>query len=172
MTAALQNPNLILSGSSLILAIFSLAVGIIAIIKIGKLKKDNEALFSGKNGTSLEDEIIKQTKDLKELDKEIQELFEISNSIHNVAQKGIHKVGLVRFNPFKEIGGDQSFALALLNGKKTGVVLSSLHTREGTRVYAKPVDQGKSKKYQLTEEEMKAISNASLLELPMKKEIN
>jgi len=172
MIAVFQNSDLILSGASLTIAILGLIVGIIAIVKIGRLKKINESLFSGKNGTSLEDEIIKQTKDLKELDKEIQELFEISNSIHKVAHKGIHKIGLIRFNPFKDIGGDQSFALALLNGKNSGVVLSSLHTREGTRIYAKPVEQGKSKKYQLTDEEIKAISNTSILEPILKKEIN
>ena len=71
----------------------------------------------------------------------------------------IQKVGIVRFNPFREIGGDQSFAIALLDGQDNGIVLTSLYSREGNRVYAKPVERGKSK-YQLSEEEKKAIEKA------------
>ncbi|NTV41155.1 MAG: DUF4446 family protein, partial [Candidatus Moranbacteria bacterium] len=87
----------------------------------------------------------------------------ISNRIHSLALKSIHKVGIVRFNPFKDIGGDQSFALALLDGKDCGIVISSLHTREGTRIYSKPVIKGISEKYTLTEEEKNAIKEATVL---------
>jgi len=73
----------------------------------------------------------------------------------------LHKVAVVRFNPFKELGGNQSFAIALLDGNKSGIVISSLHTREGTRVYSKPILEGKSEKYALTEEEKNAINIAS-----------
>ncbi|HBL52024.1 MAG: hypothetical protein A3D24_03645 [Candidatus Blackburnbacteria bacterium RIFCSPHIGHO2_02_FULL_39_13] len=72
---------------------------------------------------------------------------------------GVQRVGLVRFNPFSETGGDQSFALALLNGKDNGVVLLSLHGREGTRVYVKPVKEGEST-YELSKEERQAIEEA------------
>src|SRR3989344_5821662 len=72
---------------------------------------------------------------------------------------GVQRVGLVRFNPFSETGGDQSFALALLNGKDNGVVLLSLHGREGTRVYVKPVKDGEST-YELSKEERQAIEEA------------
>ena len=95
------------------------------------------------------------------MDLEIQELFEISNKIHDLSFKSLHNVGLIRFNPFKDIGGDQSFSLALLDGKKSGVVISSLHTREGARLYVKPVSRGNSEKYPLTEEEKQAIKIAS-----------
>ena len=116
-----------------------------------------EILFSGKDATNLESILFEHSKELKLLDKEIQELFEISNRIHSLALRSVHKVGIVRFNPFKDIGGDQSFALALLDGKDSGLVISSLHTREGTRIYSKPVSKGIAEKYTLTEEEEKAI---------------
>jgi len=70
------------------------------------------------------------------------------------------KFGLIRFNPFAETGGDQSFCLALLDGKKNGLVISSLHSRETTRIYAKPVKSGKKVGYALSEEEEKAVSQA------------
>jgi len=71
----------------------------------------------------------------------------------------VQKVGLVRFNPFKEIGGDHSFSLALLDGKDTGVVVTGLHTRERTRVYMKAIKAGKSE-HELSEDERKALIKA------------
>jgi hypothetical protein len=66
----------------------------------------------------------------------------------------------MRFNPFKEVGGNQSYAVALLNGKNSGVVFSSLHTREGTRAYAKPVKNGSADGFPFTEEEKAVIHEA------------
>ena len=75
----------------------------------------------------------------------------------------IQKIGLVRFNPFKDTGGDQSFILALVDAENTGVVISSLHTRTGTRWYAKGVVAGKGVEYELSDDEQKALKGARLL---------
>lgn len=150
----------IISASGAFLALVALIFVIIALVKIRKTKKNMEILFSGKQAKDLESILLAQTKEICQLDKEIQELFEISNEIHSLAQKSLHKTGVIRFNPFKDIGGDQSFALALLDGKNSGVVISSLHTREGTRIYSKPITKGESEKYTLTEEEKQAIRTA------------
>jgi hypothetical protein len=72
----------------------------------------------------------------------------------------LQKVGFVRFNPFAATGGDQSFSLALLDRKNNGLVLSSLHSRESTRLYAKTLKRGKSIDYELSKEEQKAIEHA------------
>ena len=72
----------------------------------------------------------------------------------------IQKVGLLRFNPFKDTGGDQSFILSLVNGKDTGVIISGLYSRSGTRWYAKRVIEGKSTDHELSEEEKKALKEA------------
>ena len=119
-----------------------------------------EKLFSGKDAQSLEEVILTNSTEIKALDKEIQQLFEISNKLHQLSLKSIRKFEIVRFNPFKDIGGDQSFAIALLDGKNSGLIISSLHTREGTRVYAKPIIKGGSEKYSLTEEEKSALKLA------------
>jgi len=134
-------------------------------IRLGRIKKQNETFFSGTKAKSLEEIILEQAKNLKVLDKDIQELYGISNQINVLAFKSLHKTGVVRFNPFKEIGGDQSFSIALLNGKNNGLVLSSLHTREGTRVYSKTITGGKSEKHPLTEEEEQAIKIAMANEM-------
>lgn len=94
----------------------------------------------------------KNTNDLSQLAKEIRELDEEA-TVH------VQKVGLIRFNPFNELGGDHSFALALLDGKETGVILTGLHTRERTRVYIKRIKRGRSK-YALSSEEKKALEKA------------
>ncbi|MFC1645101.1 DUF4446 family protein [Patescibacteria group bacterium] len=139
------------------LFIASAILNIITLKKVSKINIQSKEFFSGKNGKNLEEVINSHKKRLDGIDAEIQELFEASNKIHKLSFKGIHKVGLIRFNPFKDLGGDQSFAIALLNGHDSGVVISSLHTREGTRIYGKSVKQGKSEKHTLTEEEIKAI---------------
>ena len=74
--------------------------------------------------------------------------------------QAISRVGLVRYNPFEETGGNQSFALALLDAEGNGWVLSSLHARAGTRVYAKAITGGRSDAG-LSEEETAAIRQAS-----------
>ncbi|MBI4084436.1 MAG: DUF4446 family protein [Candidatus Levybacteria bacterium] len=69
----------------------------------------------------------------------------------------IQKVGLLRFNPFKDTGGDQSFIIALVDAKDTGVVISGLYSRSGTRWYAKKVSMGKGVDHDLSEEEKEAL---------------
>ena len=73
----------------------------------------------------------------------------------------IQKIGLIRFNPFNDTGGDQSFILALVNQDDSGVVVSGLHTRNGTRWYAKKVEKGKGVEHELSEDEVKAIKSAT-----------
>lgn len=80
-------------------------------------------------------------------------------ALENKAKFHIQKVGLVRFNPYAETGGDQSFALALLDANDFGFVFLSLHSRGGTRFYIKPIKEGKSG-YELSKEEKKAIEEA------------
>lgn len=145
---------------AVLLALISLFFAVLSSFRLKKIKNDIETLFSGKGAQDLESILLNHTKEISDIDKEIQELFEISNKIHALTQRSIHKVGIIRFNPFKDIGGDQSFALALLDGKDSGLVISSLHTREGTRIYSKPITKGESEKYTLTDEEKSAIKSA------------
>lgn len=151
---------LYLSIFAIFLALIGLILAILANSRFKKINQDLEIIFAGKKAQDLEHVILSHSQEISALDKEIQELFEISNKIHNLALKSIHKIGIIRFNPFKDIGGDQSFAIALLDGKDTGLAISSLHTREGTRIYAKPVVKGESDKYTLTDEEKLAIKSA------------
>lgn len=99
---------------------------------------------------------ISRNKEFSNNSKEIKNLWlEVSN-IKEVSKLNIQKVGLVKFNPFDETGGDHSFSLALLDGNKNGIIITSLHTRERTRLYLKDVNNGKVK-LKLSNEEQKAL---------------
>lgn len=101
-------------------------------------------------------EILSQFKDLREnFEKICQEL----ENLKKENKFNVQKVGMIRFNPFREVGGNQSFSIALLDGNDSGVVITSLYTREENRVYGKPIKNGQSK-YLLSEEERKAIEQA------------
>lgn len=71
----------------------------------------------------------------------------------------VQKIGLVRFNPFRELGGDHSFSLAILDGSNSGVIITGLHTRDRTRIYMKDIKKGKAS-LELSSEEKKALLEA------------
>ena len=79
----------------------------------------------------------------------------------NKAQAFLQKFSLIRFNPFEDAGGDQSFVVTFMDAKNNGVVISSLHSRTGVRVYAKNVEDAKPVKHQFTKEEKEAVEKAA-----------
>jgi Protein of unknown function (DUF4446) len=86
-------------------------------------------------------------------------LAQLCQQLEREVNSGIRRVGLVRFSPFDDTAGDQSFALALLDADSTGVIVSSLHARTCTRVYAKSVTRGEPS-HELTVEEEDALNIA------------
>jgi hypothetical protein len=102
---------------------------------------------------------------LKESDlagKDIDYLKEYCGRIEKEGLLHIQKIGLIRFNPFKDTGGDQSFVLSLIDGNDNGALISGLYSRSGTRWYAKKVVNGKGVEHELTEEEKRALKEASI----------
>jgi hypothetical protein len=99
---------------------------------------------------------ISKDKDFSNNTKEIKNIWSEISNIKEASKLDIQKVGLVKFNPFSESGGDHSFSLALLDGNKNGIIITSLHARERTRLYIKEILSGKSK-IDLSKEEQKAL---------------
>lgn len=99
------------------------------------------------------------SKELQESKKEIEKNKEEIKKLKEEKKFFLQNIGIVRFNPFAEAGGNQSFSLAFLNGEADGIVITSLYTKEGNRTYGKPIKKGKSE-YSLSEEEEEAIKNA------------
>jgi hypothetical protein len=104
------------------------------------------------------------TKVLSDEEKNSLDIKSLTSRISNLEEDGrlhIQKVGITRFNPFKEVGGDHSFSLAILDAQDTGVIITSLHTRDRTRVYMKDLKKGKSGS-ELSEDERKALTAAKI----------
>jgi hypothetical protein len=112
-------------------------------------------------GDSLEHLLIEHMKSLEMTRREIKKVSAAHEYLEAMTTRSVQKIGLVRFNPFHDTGSNQSFSLALLDLYDNGVVISSIHGREGTRVYAKALQSGRSK-HKLSDEEQLAIEQARL----------
>ena len=108
------------------------------------------------NLITLLDKVVKQEKYNSEL---VSDLSSRLNAFIHQSVSDLQKVAVLRFNPFDETGGDHSFSLALLDGEDSGVVITGLHARDRTRVYAKKIVKGKSE-IELSKEESKVMHQA------------
>ena len=98
-------------------------------------------------------------KKVEKVEKENKEIIQYCEDLNKELAKTIRKVGIVRYNAFKDTGSDLSFALALLDENNSGVVLNGIYSREMSNIYAKPVEKGNSS-YTLSSEEAEAIRRA------------
>ncbi|MFA6183709.1 MAG: DUF4446 family protein [Parcubacteria group bacterium] len=149
-----------LLGGILFLAITLLILNIVLFLKFRKINKLSEIFFSGKNGKDLEEFVINQGKSIQKIEKDIKELFDGYEKIYNIAARGIQKIGVVRYNPFKEMGGNQSFSIAMMDSDNSGLIISTLATREGVRVFCKAIINGECADLPLIDEERRAIKIA------------
>lgn len=103
---------------------------------------------------------ISKNKEFSNNTTEIKNIWTEINDIKELSKSNIRHLGLVKFNPFNETGGEHSFSLALLDGNKNGIIITSLHTRERTRLYLKEVIKAKVK-IELSKEEQSALKLAN-----------
>lgn len=120
-------------------------------------------LTKGTSSNTLSSILDALLKDSAAAKKDIDFLMNRCDTIEKEGRVHIQKIGLLRFNPFKDTGGDQSFIIAFLNGENTGVVISGLYSRSGTRWYAKKIHAGVGVEHELSEEEKKAIKEAKVI---------
>ena len=137
--------------------------GMVSKTIVGKLTvSSNLTLSAPKNMFSRKKEIKTIEQAIEHIKKLEERIDLLSNDLTIEKEKNslaLRKMGLIRYNPFKDGGGDQSFSLALLEENDSGFVLTSIYTNEGVRIFAKPVLKGEST-YQLSEEERQAIKKA------------
>lgn len=124
-----------------------------------RLRRRLRRVLPGGEATSLDQVLEQQLQRIDTLGQRLDALNKLHHELERITQRTIQKVGVVRYNPFSDTGGDQSFAIALLDSEGSGVVISSLHSRTDTRVFAKPVQSGRSR-YPLSDEEQDAIRKA------------
>jgi len=128
-------------------------------IRMGRLERHYNAMTAGTDGGNLVAVLEEHVGQVRLASQRVQALDEAVHALEVDGCRHIQHLGILRFNPFRETGGDQSFTLALADGQGNGTVISTLHSRDLTRVYAKPLKAWQST-YQLTEEEQAAIKKA------------
>lgn len=143
-----------------LLALALLIWNLILTYYLVQTKSRFKKLTTGATGKNLE-QIIEKL--IERQDVGIKNTAQVSQDLITLQKRSIgffQKSALLRFNPFEDAGGDQSFVAALLDGNDNGFIISSLHSRSGTRVYAKEVKNGKSTTHSLTKEEKEALEKA------------
>lgn len=116
-------------------------------------------IFRGKKASNLENVLIDMGTFMDELDAAHRKIESRMEEMNRRVRRSIQGIETVRFNPFNDSGGNQSFATALLNEDGDGVVISSLYSRDKVSVYSKPV-RGHGSEFPLTREEQDALSKA------------
>ncbi len=121
------------------------------------LYKHYNNLLKGASSKTLKAVLEDLLKQVSATQKEVVYLNNRCDTIEKDGANHIQNIGLLRFNPFKDTGGNQSFILSLIDAKNTGVIISGLYSRSGTRWYAKKVIAGKGAEHELSDEEKKVL---------------
>jgi hypothetical protein len=149
--------NLVVVVSALTALILVLLVlALLQSIRLRRAVRAYRALVRGSGEGTLGDVLESHVARVEDVRARLEELDQRHADLQRVSQTSLQHIGLVRFNPFDDTGSDQSFAIALLDDRRDGLVISSLHGRNNTRVFAKPVEGGSSS-HTLSDEETQAI---------------
>lgn len=139
----------------LLLTIWLLLITIFLVWLFLKVRR----LIKGVNKGNLVEVINSLIEKENENTKDLKTVRDKLNVLKKDGLLHVQKLGLTKYNPFKEVGGDHSFSLTLLDGKGDGFVLTGLHTRDRTRIYLKDVKNGKAR-VELSTEERKSLGLA------------
>ncbi len=133
---------------------------IVNCIKLSRIRKEYKKFMEKiGNGTNIEEILEKHIDRINKTIAKNDELEKFCVKIDSDIKNCIQKVGIYRYNAYKDTGSDLSFTLALLDEKNDGVVLNGIYSREMSNIYAKPVQNGNST-YKMTEEEIEAVKRA------------
>ncbi len=137
-----------------VLALLSAIEALIILAALGRLLRSRRVPAGGKIAL---DEVL--SRELSEIDTRLAALEQSLGRVADALPRSIQGVGVVRYNPFPDMGSNMSFSLALLDGHANGVVVSVLTNRDSSRVYGKAVERGSSS-YPLSDEERQALALA------------
>ncbi len=153
-----MDPLYIILGQAALTIILMIVV-LVCIFKIKRLYRSYDYFMRGRDAETLEDIIIGHIQDIQELksqDRANKDQIRINNKNMRAS---FQKFGMVKYNAFKGMGGNLSFAFALLDYTNTGFILNSVHSREGCYLYLKLVDRGQTE-ISLGNEEKEALEQA------------
>jgi hypothetical protein len=139
------------------MAVLALLLVLLLLVRLGRGGRR-----SGEPGTgdvAVDRLLADERQRVEALRRELNGLADELRRVEAEGQRAMKRVGIVRFNPFEDTGGNQSFAVALLDGQSNGLVVSSLHSRQQTRVYLKAIRAGTAESA-LSDEEAEALRRA------------
>jgi hypothetical protein len=115
--------------------------------------------FAGTKARNLEEIIMLVGKKLNEIEETQEKIDKHLVIVDDRLNKSIRNIETVRFNPFVDAGGNQSFAISFMNDEKNGVIISSLYARDRMSIFAKPIVSGKSE-FELSSEEKEVLDRS------------
>jgi hypothetical protein len=153
----MQSPLILIS---LLASLAAFAATFYLFFQIRRLNHLRDTFFSGKKAADLEELLESIARHIVGLERTIEAQGSQITALEDKLTFAVQKIGIVRFNPFGDNGGNFSFSIALLDANKSGLILTSMHGREQSRVYCKRLEYGKSET-QLTTEETQALEQAN-----------
>lgn len=141
------------------LVLILLILLIVMIVKTNNLKKRLDKFVLGKNGKSLEKDIVSLYEDNKALKNLVDRNKKDIRILYKNMESTYQKIGVVKYDAFRQMGGNLSFCLALLNEKNDGFIMNSVHSTEGCYTYTKVIKNGECD-IDLGAEEKKALNMA------------
>lgn len=152
------DPAYIIIGLSVLTLVLLIAV-IVCIGQYKRLYRRYDLFMRGKDAETLEDMIMELAEDTEFLRSEDRAIKDMVRSTGRKLKSSYQKIGIVKYNAFKGMGGNLSFVIALLDDNNSGFVLNSVHSREGCYLYLKDVDKGQTEML-LGSEEKEALEQA------------
>lgn len=144
---------------SLILAIAAIVLVIMLFLKQSRLEANYKIFMKGKNAKTLEEAFKSKFEDIELVREQTDLLHKRMMYVEKSLNKSYQKCGIVKYDAFKELGGQLSFAYALLNDSNTGFVINCIHSREGSYTYIKDIVRGECE-LPLSDEEAEAVKTA------------
>ena len=140
--------------AALILVLLAVVLSLSA--RLGRATRAYREIARDVEGASLHDLLAGNASAVERASERMSDIEAMHGLLDERTRRSLQHIGMVRFNPFDDTGSDQSFAIALLDDRRDGVVISSLHGRANTRLFAKPVSDGSST-HNLSDEEAQAL---------------
>ena len=137
-----------------VIILFVLLISLL--VKYSRLKASYDVFMRGRQAQSMEEEIKSLFDDISYLKATAERNTKDISLIIDDLKETYQRVGIVKYDAFKEMGGKLSFSIALLNDNKTGFILNSVHSSDGCYVYTKEIIDGESP-ISLGDEEKKAL---------------
>lgn len=146
-------------GLCLVLQVLWLVALVLLAVRVRALGRRLHRLTAGATGASLERVLMDHLAGVEEVNTRQRQMEQRVSALEGQLPSCAQHVGLVRYDAFEDVGGQQSFSLAILDAQQNGIVLTSVYSRSDVRVYAKAIRQGQPS-HPLSEEELQAVQTA------------